>query len=175
MYLTAGINYIRRNDLPEGTIQFEDLTLNVVDSTFRSLAAFGQASLILLNSNVFLSNVTFDNNYQSQAGAIMVNQTSNATIVNSVFNNNFGYQAGAISVACTLSLLSHAVLSQHQKVFGLQDLPALHCKVCCSMMYVGAMLVKMRVMTHFAVIMSMVLGVQAAFAEQVQMGRRHCV
>lgn len=98
--VVAGIDYDRRNDLPEGTIRFVDQTLNVVDSTFEQLAAFGQASLILLNSNVFFSNVTFDSNYQSQAGAILVNQTSNATVVNSVFNNNFGYQAGAISVGC---------------------------------------------------------------------------
>ena len=104
---TAGINYVRRNDLPEGTILFEDQTLNVVDSTFEDLAAFGQASLILLNSNVFFSNVTFQGNYQSQAGAIMVNQTSNATVINSVFNNNFGYQAGAISVGCKPLLHVH--------------------------------------------------------------------
>lgn len=104
---TAGISYVRRNDLPEGTILFEDQTLNVVDSTFEDLAAFGQASLILLNSNVFFSNVTFQGNYQSQAGAIMVNQTSNATVINSVFNNNFGYQAGAISVGCKPLLHVH--------------------------------------------------------------------
>lgn len=96
----AGITYTRRNDLPQGTILIQDQTLNIVDSTFRNLAAFGQASLILTNSNVFFSNVTFDGNYQSQAGAINVNQTSNATVVNSVFNNNFGYQAGAIAVGC---------------------------------------------------------------------------
>ena len=100
MLLSAGITYVRRNDLPQGTILFDSQTLNVVDSTFEQLAAFGQASLILTNSNVFFSNVTMNGNYQSQAGAILVNQTSNATIINSVFNNNFGYQAGAISVAC---------------------------------------------------------------------------
>ena len=76
------------------------MNMTIIDSTFSSLAAFGQASVILINSAVYFDNVTFDGNYQSNAGAINVNQTSNATIVNSVFSNNFGYQAGAIAVGC---------------------------------------------------------------------------
>lgn len=98
--LSAGITYVRRNDLPEGTLLVENMNMTITDSTFRNLAAFGQASIILLNSQVFFNNVTFAGNYQSNAGAININQTSNVTIVNSVFNNNFGYQAGAIAVGC---------------------------------------------------------------------------
>jgi adenine C2-methylase RlmN of 23S rRNA A2503 and tRNA A37 len=77
--------------------------MTMIDSSFTNLAAFGQASVILLNSAVYFDNVTFNSNYQSNAGAINVNQTSNATIVNSVFTNNFGYQAGAIAVGCELA------------------------------------------------------------------------
>ena len=76
------------------------MNMTMLDSSFTNLAAFGQASVILLNSVVYFDNVTFNGNYQSEAGAINVNQTSNATIVNSVFTNNFGYQAGAIAVGC---------------------------------------------------------------------------
>lgn len=79
------------------------MNMTMIDSSFTNLAAFGQASVILLNSAVYFDNVTFNGNYQSNAGAINVNQTSNATIVNSVFTNNFGYQAGAIAVGCKLA------------------------------------------------------------------------
>ena len=99
-YSAAGFTYSRRNDLPEGTILIENMNMTIIDSSFTNLAAFGQASVILLNSIVYFDNVTFNGNYQSEAGAINVNQTSNATIVNSVFTNNFGYQAGAIAVGC---------------------------------------------------------------------------
>ena len=71
-----------------------------MDSSFTNLAAFGQASIILQNSAVVFDNVTFNGNYQSNAGAINVNASSNATILNSVLTNNFGYQAGAIAVGC---------------------------------------------------------------------------
>lgn len=133
--LSAGITYVRRNDLPQGTILFDSQTLNVVDSTFEQLAAFGQASLILTNSNVFFSNVTMNNNYQSQAGAILVNQTSNATIINSVFNNNFGYQAGAISVACESFCRLSSLCSFCGLVFSLATVKiiSLLCQhFCCS-------------------------------------------
>jgi len=79
------------------------MNMTMLDSSFTNLAAFGQASVILLNSVVYFDNVTFNGNYQSEAGAINVNQSSNATIVNSVFTNNFGYQAGAIAVGCKLA------------------------------------------------------------------------
>lgn len=81
-----------------------------MDSSFTNLAAFGQASIILQNSAVVFDNVTFNGNYQSNAGAINVNSSSNATVLNSVFTNNFGYQAGAIAVGCKcqLTLLSSA-------------------------------------------------------------------
>ena len=99
----AGFTYRRRNDLPQGTILIENQNMIIKNSTFRKLAAFGQASVILINSQVYFDTVTFDGNYQSNAGAINVNQSSNATIVNSVFTNNFGYQAGAIAVGCKSS------------------------------------------------------------------------
>ena len=99
----AGFQYVRRNDLPQGTISISNQNLTIMDSTFTNLAAFGQASIILTNSAVVFDNATFTGNYQSNAGAINVNQTSNATILNSVFSNNFGYQAGAIAVGCKLS------------------------------------------------------------------------
>ena len=96
----AGFEYSRRNDLPQGTISISNQNLTIVDSSFTNLAAFGQASIILQNSAVVFDNVTFNGNYQSNAGAINVNSSSNATILNSVIINNFGYQAGAIAVGC---------------------------------------------------------------------------
>ncbi len=99
----AGFTYSRRNDLPEATILIENMNMTIIDSTFSNLAAFGQASVILINSAVYFDNVTFTGNYQSNAGAININQTSNATIVNSVFTDNFGYEAGAIAVGCKSS------------------------------------------------------------------------
>lgn len=98
--LRAGFQYSRRNDLPQGTISISNQNLTIVDSSFTNLAAFGQASIILQNSAVVFDNVTFNSNYQSNAGAINVNSSSNATILNSVIINNFGYQAGAIAVGC---------------------------------------------------------------------------
>ena len=98
--LSAGFQYVRRNDLPQGTISISNQNLTIKDSTFTNLAAFGQASVILTNSVVTFTNATFTGNYQSNAGAINVNQTSNATILDSMFTNNFGYEAGAIAVGC---------------------------------------------------------------------------
>ena len=108
----AGFQYVRRNDLPQGTISISNQNLTIMDSTFTNLAAFGQASIILTSSAVVFDNVTFSGNYQSNAGAINVNATSNATILNSVFTNNFGYQAGAIAVGCKLSSSMHNRLFQ---------------------------------------------------------------
>ena len=130
----TGFQYSRRNDLPQGTISISNQNLTIVDSSFTNLAAFGQASIILQNSAVVFDNVTFDGNYQSNAGAINVNASSNATILNSVFSNNFGYQAGAIAVGCKpLSLIAFCCKHSFCCVLSLlfTCLTLSHESICC--------------------------------------------
>lgn len=129
----TGFQYVRRNDLPQGTISITNQNLTIIDSSFTNLAAFGQASIILQNSAVIFDNCSFIGNYQSNAGAINVNQTSNATILNSVFVNNFGYQAGAIAVGCKPP--THPLPPPHPKAhFKVSTQQSCHALYCASVM-----------------------------------------
>ena len=56
----AGVTYQQRNDLPQGTILLDGQDIMVRDSTFSEMVFFGQASVILLNSNVDFDNVRLE-------------------------------------------------------------------------------------------------------------------
>jgi predicted outer membrane repeat protein len=94
----TGVEYSRSYDLPGGTIAIKDQNLTVANSTFAGLSAFGEASIILINSTVVFQTVNFTDNMQSVAGAIRANDSSIVQVLNSTFINNSGENGGAISM-----------------------------------------------------------------------------
>ncbi|KAK9829510.1 hypothetical protein WJX72_006285 [[Myrmecia] bisecta] len=114
-----GVNYIRSNMLPGGTIQIADSALDIKDSVFNMLRALGQATIILNNTVVTISNSTFTNNRQAAVGGVLGVGTSKLTVTDSRFEGNVGGQAGGVSILTNSTLvLNGTVFDSNQGAQG---------------------------------------------------------
>lgn len=117
----AGVNYQLLWDLgPSAAIIIRNQALAISNSNLTGLAGWAPAALSIINSSVLISNSTFQQNTQSQAGAIYINGTSSVDLEGSVIVGNNGSQSGGVFLngPSTLSINGSVLASNYGALGG---------------------------------------------------------